>query len=141
MKETGQEWIDRAKEGKLNRRDVWFLVQHQFWPKVGYGLCCNTSTLKQLSMCMKKQYWQLIPIGGVIRSAPAMTRQMSKVFFGVCVCVCLGLRLRGSFSIYESIKTIGQGVLDARMIYRLSEHRTLYTTSISTRGAGGLDSK
>ena len=73
MKEKGQEWIDRAKEGKINRRYMWFLVQHQFWPKVGYGLCCNTSTLKQLTLCMKQEYWQLIPLGGVIRSAPAGT--------------------------------------------------------------------
>ena len=27
-----------------------------------------------------------------------------------CVCVCLGLRLRGTFPIYESIETTGQGV-------------------------------
>ena len=74
MPEKGQEWIDRVKDGKLNRRDVWFLVQNQFWPKVGYGLYCNTSTLKQLTLCMEKQYWQLIPLDGVIRSAPAGMR-------------------------------------------------------------------
>ena len=38
MQEMGQEWIDRTKEGKLNRRDVWFLVEDQFWPKVSYRL-------------------------------------------------------------------------------------------------------
>ena len=32
MKEKGQEWIDQAKEGTLRRRDVWFLLDVQFWP-------------------------------------------------------------------------------------------------------------
>ena len=26
MKSKAQEWLDRAKEGKLGRRDIWFLV-------------------------------------------------------------------------------------------------------------------
>ena len=83
MKEKGQEWLDRAKESKLSRRDVWFLVDTQFWPKVSYGLCCNTSSLQQLTLCLKKQYWQLLPLGGVIRSAPAGMRQTSKGFYGI----------------------------------------------------------
>ena len=28
MQTKAQEWIDRAKEGKLRRRDVWFLLKH-----------------------------------------------------------------------------------------------------------------
>ena len=28
MQKKAQEWIDRAKEGKLRRRDVWFLQDH-----------------------------------------------------------------------------------------------------------------
>ena len=31
-----QEWIDRSKEGNPPRRDVWFLMDHQLSPTVGY---------------------------------------------------------------------------------------------------------
>ena len=74
--------MDQAKEGKLGRRDIWFLVQHQFWPKVSYGLCSNTASFSQLMLCLKKQYWQLIPLGGIIRTAKAPIRQMSRGFYG-----------------------------------------------------------
>jgi hypothetical protein len=83
MKGKAQEWIDRAKEGKLTRRDVWFLLDVSFWPSVGYGLCVNTAEHDLLQSCLKKQYWQLIPLGGVIRTAPASTRQLSKGFYGL----------------------------------------------------------
>ena len=43
MKTKAQEWIDRAKEGKLRRQDIWFLLKHQLWPKVGYGISSITS--------------------------------------------------------------------------------------------------
>jgi hypothetical protein len=59
MKGKAQEWIDRAKEGKLTRRDVWFLLDVSFWPSVGYGLCVNTAEHDLLQLCLKKQYWQL----------------------------------------------------------------------------------
>ena len=28
MQKKAQAWVDRAKEGNLKRRDVWFLVDH-----------------------------------------------------------------------------------------------------------------
>ena len=49
--------------------------------------CCNTSTLKQLTLCTKKQYWQLIPLSGVICSVPTGMRQMSKGFLEQAVLV------------------------------------------------------
>jgi hypothetical protein len=39
MTTKAQEWVDRAKEGRLKRSDIWFLLDCQFWPRVGYGLC------------------------------------------------------------------------------------------------------
>jgi hypothetical protein len=33
MKEKAQEWVDRAKEGRLCRRDVWFLLDVQVWSR------------------------------------------------------------------------------------------------------------
>ncbi len=47
-----QECIDRAKEGKLQRRDVWFLLDHQLWPKVGYGVSSLSAPWKELIGCL-----------------------------------------------------------------------------------------
>ena len=82
MQTKAQEWLDRAKEGRMMRRDIWFLVQHQLWPKLHYGLGSNTASLKDLSLCLKKQYWQMMPLGGIIRSAPTALRQLDHGFFG-----------------------------------------------------------
>jgi hypothetical protein len=66
MKEKAAEWVDKAKEGHLRRSDVWFLLDCQFWPRVGYGLCCNLATQLKLEDCLSKQYYDLLPLGGVI---------------------------------------------------------------------------
>ena len=58
------------------------MVDKQFWPRVGYGLFSNTASFDRLSSCLKKEYWQLIPPGGVIRSAKAEIRQLDLGFFG-----------------------------------------------------------
>ena len=42
MQQQGQEWADRVKSGKLSRRNMWFMMDRQFWPRVGYGIS-NTS--------------------------------------------------------------------------------------------------
>ena len=83
MKEKAAEWVDKAKEGHLRRSDVWFLLDCQFWPRVGYGLCCNLATHLKLEDCLSKQYYDLLPLGGVIRTAPRAIRQLGKGFYGV----------------------------------------------------------
>ena len=82
MKKKAQEWVDRAKEGHLKRRDIWFLVDNQFWPKVGYGLCSNTATFETLTTCLDKQYFELLPLGGIIRTAKKGLGQTSRGFYG-----------------------------------------------------------
>ena len=39
IKLNAQDWIDMAKESHVRRRDVWFLVDHQLWLKLSYGIC------------------------------------------------------------------------------------------------------
>ena len=48
MQEKTQDWIDRAKEGTLSRRDVWFLLDNHLWPKAGHGLCNVAAPWKEL---------------------------------------------------------------------------------------------
>ena len=71
MQKKAQEWLDKAKNGHVQRRQVWFMLEKQFWPRVGYGLCSNTASFAALSICPKKQYWQIAPLGGIRRSAKA----------------------------------------------------------------------
>jgi len=64
------------------QRDIWFLTKHQLWPKVSYGLCSNTASLVDLNVALQKQYFQLVPLGGIIRSAPVSLRQLDLGFYG-----------------------------------------------------------
>ena len=31
------DWVGRAKERNLKRRDIWFILTHQWWPRLVYG--------------------------------------------------------------------------------------------------------
>ena len=82
MQEQGQGWIDRVINGKVGRRSVWHMLDCQFWPRVGYAIGNNTGSLKELGNCLQRIYWQILPRGGIRRSAPTGIRQLSKGFFG-----------------------------------------------------------
>ena len=58
------------------------MLEKQFWSRVGYGISSNTSCFQILTDCLKRQYWQLIPLGGIIRTATAGTRQQDMGFCG-----------------------------------------------------------
>ena len=83
MQKKADEWIGRAKDSHLGRRDIWFLLERQLWMGLRYGLCCNSSPWKKLETALKKQWHQLIPMGGVIRSSPLLLRQLDPGFFGI----------------------------------------------------------
>ena len=54
----------------------------KFWHKVMYGLCSNTASFSQLEDCLQRQYWQIMTLGGIIRSAPKSIIQVYKGFYG-----------------------------------------------------------
>ena len=57
MQDKVQAWVDRAKEGgKLRRQDIWFLLDHQLWPKVRYSLSSLSTHWKELDNCLRKQW-------------------------------------------------------------------------------------
>ena len=82
MQYKAQVWVEKAKNGKLQRRSLWFLLEKQFWPNVRYGLCGNTASFVQLEDCCQKQYWQIMPLVGIILSAPKSIRQVDMGFYG-----------------------------------------------------------
>jgi hypothetical protein len=46
------------------------LMGVQFWPQVGISICNATATYDKLEHALQKQYFQILPLGGVIRTAP-----------------------------------------------------------------------
>ena len=83
MQEKAQQWIDAVRNGHLHRRNVWFSLKVQFWPRIGYGLCSSTATLEELDRALHRQYYQLLPLGGFVRTTPVKSRAVDAGFFGV----------------------------------------------------------
>ncbi len=52
MQEKSLTWEATVREGKMSRRNVWFMMRVQFWPRIAYGLCNNMSTVDILSECV-----------------------------------------------------------------------------------------
>ena len=86
MQEKAQGWINAVRGGHLHRRNVWFLLKVQFWPRVGYGLCSTTATFRELEQVMHRQYYQILPIlplVGVVRHTTVASRTLDSGFYGV----------------------------------------------------------
>ena len=83
MKNKAYKWIHRAKEGTLSRHVVWFLLDRQLWTTVGYGMSSKTSHWYKITDFLKKKWWQLISLGGVMRTAPDGVRQKRRGLYGV----------------------------------------------------------
>jgi hypothetical protein len=81
MQSQGQEWVDRVTT--LSHRNTWCMVDRQFWPCLGYGICNNTASWNKLELCLKQVYWQLLPKGGIWQTAPAVLRQIDRGFYGM----------------------------------------------------------
>ena len=71
------------KVGKLSRRNVWFMMDKQFWPRISFGLCTVSATFQELSECLTKVYYEIHPQGGIRRTARRGTRQLAAGFYGI----------------------------------------------------------
>ncbi len=81
MQNKAQQWIDLVWNGHLHHQNVWFSLNVQFWPRVGYNLCSSTATYDELESALQKQYYQILPLGGIIRTAPLESRMVDAGFF------------------------------------------------------------
>ena len=48
-----------------------------------YALECNIPPCKQLSDCLDRLWWQVLPLGGVVCSGPAAVRQLGLGLYGM----------------------------------------------------------
>jgi hypothetical protein len=83
MQEKAQQWINAVCNGHLHQQNVWFSLKVQFWPRVGYGLCSLTATLHELENMLHQQYYQILPLGGVLRTTTVESRTIDAGFCGV----------------------------------------------------------
>jgi hypothetical protein len=83
MQEKAQQWKNAVRNGHLHCRNVWFSLKVQFWPRIGYGLCSSTATLQELDRALHQQYYQILPLGGVVCTASVGSRTVDAGFFGV----------------------------------------------------------
>ncbi len=83
MQEKAQHWINAVCNCHLHRQNVWFSLKVQFWPRVGYGLCSSTATLEELENVLHRQYYQILPLEGVVRIITVASRTIDAGFFGV----------------------------------------------------------
>jgi hypothetical protein len=82
MVSQGQEWADKVKSSYLSRRSIWFMLDHQLWPRISYGICNNTVHWEELSNVMRKVWYQIISKGGIRNSASVQIRQLDQGFYG-----------------------------------------------------------
>ena len=83
MRTQAQGWIDDITNGKLQRRQVWFMLPKQFWPRVGYGMGVNTASIQELEEALRNPYYNLLPHCGVIRSIHRSLRTLDSGFGGI----------------------------------------------------------
>lgn len=74
MQDKAGDWSSRSLSSTLHRRQLWFMMDKQFWPRVAYGLCANNSSWDTLEECLQNTYFLLLPIYGIVRTIPINMR-------------------------------------------------------------------
>jgi hypothetical protein len=83
IQDKAQQWINTVWNGHLHQRNIWFLLKVQLWPRIGYGLCSLMVTFQEPENARHRQYFQILPLGGVVQTTPVKSRPMDAGFFGV----------------------------------------------------------
>ncbi len=83
MQDKAQQWVNDMRNGKLHRRNVWFSLKFQLLPRIVYSLCSSTATFEELGNALRKQYYQILPLRGVVRTTPTESRTIALGFFGI----------------------------------------------------------
>jgi hypothetical protein len=83
MQEKAQAWINTVRNGHLHCQNVWFSLKVQFWPRIGYGLCSLTAMFGELENALHRQYYQILPLCGAVRTTPVDSWLLDLGFFGI----------------------------------------------------------
>jgi hypothetical protein len=83
IQDNAQQWVKNVQNGKLHRRNIWFLLKFQLCPQIIYGLCSSTATFNEMSNCLRQQYYQILPLGGVVRTTTIASQTIDSGFYGI----------------------------------------------------------
>ncbi len=83
MQEKAQQWVNDVRNGHVHRQNVWFSLKVQFWPRIGYNLCNLPALFHMLDRALHRQYYQILPLGGDLRTTMVESRTIDASFFGV----------------------------------------------------------
>ncbi len=83
MWDKAQQWINDVCNGHLHRQNVWFSIKVQLWLRVGYGICSSTATLSELEQALHREYYQILPLGRIVRTTPVKGSTIDAGFFGI----------------------------------------------------------
>jgi hypothetical protein len=81
MQNRAQKWLDKVIARRLHRQMMWFSLDRQMRPSVGYGLCCSTAKFHDLEEFLIKQYSNISLIGGIICTAARGLRLVDQGFY------------------------------------------------------------
>ncbi len=65
MQEKVQKWINKANAGKLHKRNLWFLLERQFWPGVSFGISSITALFAVLEECLMRNYYDILLMSAI----------------------------------------------------------------------------
>ena len=82
MHEKALDWVGKAKNSGLSRRDLHFSVERKLWLKIKYGLCLNCAPYEEIVQAMHKPYHTLCALGGLVCSAKRGLRFLDSGFYG-----------------------------------------------------------
>jgi hypothetical protein len=81
MKEKAKKWIDKAKSGKLHKRNLWFLLDKKFWPAVSFGISSITAPFANLEEYLVLLYYNILSISRIHQLVNRLIRQMDRGFY------------------------------------------------------------
>jgi hypothetical protein len=65
MQHKAQGWLTKASASKLNKCNISFLLDKQFWPAVSFEISSVCAPFATLEDCLMKVYYDLLPICGI----------------------------------------------------------------------------
>jgi hypothetical protein len=77
MQDNAQQLINDVRGGHLHRHNVWFSMKVQLWPSVRYGICSSTATFQILEGDLRKQYYQLLPLRGIVHTTQSKAGRLT----------------------------------------------------------------
>jgi hypothetical protein len=83
IQDKAQQWINAVRKGHLYHCNVWFSLKVQFWLQISYGLCSLTATFDKLEGALRHQYYQILPLCGVVRTTMVESRTIDVGFCGI----------------------------------------------------------